>query len=370
MNNLIIFIILILLLCLFTKKDNIEKFNFCRKLSGDDIDDCKEKKIEFKNLKKLKKKLNKEKKKLKIKLNKLRNNSKTTTMDVLVDDIDNSDDKPKYKGIDNNYYTYIDNKLYNNHQLCLSTLDKNKVYRYTNYDKDWEEVIHKYIKKHPERFIREKNTNRIWDNNTYYTNTGEGKQCSNIPNHNHICNDNKKYFPRKLIVCGKKNGNIKNKYKDKIDLQKCIKSSSDNYWISKGINLNNEQWKENQICNRIYDFKDRGYYKYNDIDLQEKGGCTIYKDNKCQKIKKEIDQLTDISKLEQEKIIKKKNSSCVIPGTNKKKKSLNKECSSNDDCYSGFCTDFSGWGKKQCKINSNNILNEFNNILNEFNCNK
>jgi len=78
------------------------------------------------------------------------------------------------------------------------------------------EVIHKYIKKHPERFIREKNTNKIWDKEQGAISSA--KKCKHIPNKEKQpsnCLD-EKYGPRILHVCRDEKGNINRNFNKSI----------------------------------------------------------------------------------------------------------------------------------------------------------
>ena len=74
MNNLVIFIVFILL-CSFTKKNNIEKFSFCNNLNNKKKKKCKKESKKFNKLKKEISKLNKKIIKLKQEISKLNNQS-------------------------------------------------------------------------------------------------------------------------------------------------------------------------------------------------------------------------------------------------------------------------------------------------------
>ena len=159
----------------------------------------------------------------------------------------------------------LEEKKISPHQICY--MDGNGyIHRYTNYNTDLKTTLEKHV----------------IDNN------------SNIKIlNNDIEIDNKKY---KLFECGKSNGDLDldndNTYTSDIlnNTHKCIKISDNYGFISKGNNINRDSWGGNDdICNRIVSYTGKYFHKDTDTNWPTTGGCTIYSDDKCQKIKEVVD---------------------------------------------------------------------------------
>ena len=149
------------------------------------------------------------------------------------------------------------------HQICYRDENDN-IHRYTNYNINLRTTLEKHV----------------IDNN------------SNIKIlNNDIEIDNKKY---KLFECGKSNGDLDldndNIYTSDIlnNTHKCKKISDTYGFISKGNNKK-DSWGGDDICNRIVSYKGKYFHEAKDTNWPTTGGCTIYSDDKCQKIKEVVD---------------------------------------------------------------------------------
>ena len=172
-------------------------------------------------------------------------------------------------------YTRLRNKEISPHQICYKKKGQENIQRYTNYNNELQKTFEEHLNENSKsiEFSDDKNTYSI------------------------------KGIEYELSVCGEKNGDIKNEYKDKITGHFCKEIPNYGY-ISKGNNLEKDTWEAGDLCNRIVSYggdtndnnsidgEDKYYHlntDYSWADKGGKGGCTIYEDKQCQKIKEIVD---------------------------------------------------------------------------------
>jgi len=244
MNHLVIFITFILLLCLFTKKNNIENFK------------CKGKK--------------RQKRLCKNKIMKKKINSKYIT----------DDEKKNLSCIKDGKKCYYD------HQLCIPW-DRDSEGKILNYKRISDQLysgqnligtIKNVAKGGNNRFIWENNKPFLWDQWAYQPD--EKKESSG-----------KTYGKVPFELCQDKKGNIiSDIYKGKIARQNCIKAGNEFINVYNNNPDIQKEWIANEKCNRIYPYNDEYIHTYdNDFNKHLRNGtCTTYTDDKCSKIDKII----------------------------------------------------------------------------------